>query len=267
MLSCAACELLLADALYDELNHRDEQRLNQHLDDCPACRALYQEMQAGSAVLQEAGLDNTCSQHPDDNPERAAMNNLWAKLQPELDAIDAERLRQLPQRRWAPYLTGALAMAASLVLFLFVFDLNIETGETAPPQVAEAATQMPAISSELMSYLAKAETMLLLVANAESDNVSVVPIRQTAAREMAVEASYLTTATNQPISAGQSRLLKDIEFMLMQIANLDEANMADGVRLLQQYIEDNSVFFKIRLLEMRNQNRLTQASTANEVIL
>lgn len=267
MLSCEACELLLADALYNELNHRDEQRLNQHVDDCPTCRALYQELQASRAVLQDAGLDSAYTQRRDDKPTGSDMEDLWAKLQPELDAVDAARLRQLPQRHWTPYLTGALAMAASLLLFLFVFDLSIETGEPTPPQIAEAPTQMPAISPELMNYLAKAETMLLLVANAESDNVSVVPIRQTAAREMAVEAGYLTTTTNPAISAGQSRLLKDIEFMLMQIANLDEANMADGVRLLQQYIEDNSVFFKIRLLEMRNQNRLTQASTANEVLL
>ncbi len=264
MLNCEAYENLMVDALYDGLENSDGQRLQAHLQNCSECQARWQQLSGDIDVLQRAGLTRPSL---DDIPERADLELLWDRLQPELDAIDQQRQQQRPGRQWLPYVSGALAMAASLVLFLFVFDLSIETG--APEQQVAQQTPVPAqaISPALMEYLTKAETMLLLVANAESDNVSVVPIRQTTARQMAQEASYLTTGIDDSISSGQARLLKDIEFMLMQIANLDESNMADGVRLLQQYIEDNSVFFKIRLLEVRNQNQLLQPAPANEVIL
>jgi hypothetical protein len=80
-----------------------------------------------------------------------------------------------------------------------------------------------------------------------------VPVQQTFARDMALQANFMSNDMNDSFSSGQSRLLRDIEFMLLQIANLDESNMEEGVQLLQQYMEDNSVLLKIRLMEMRNQ--------------
>jgi hypothetical protein len=71
---------------------------------------------------------------------------------------------------------------------------------------------------------------------------------------MAVEANLLSTSDNYLVNSGQKRLLNDIEFLLLQIANLDEANAAIGVQLLQQYLEDSNILFKIRLLEMRDQS-------------
>ncbi len=96
--------------------------------------------------------------------------------------------------------------------------------------------------------------MLMQVANAENSNGSVIPVTNNFARNMAIEANFLSTVEDDNVNSGQKKLLKDIEFLLLQLANLDDSNMEEGVALMQRYLEENSVLFKIRLLEMRDQD-------------
>lgn len=246
MLSCDNCQQLIADALYDALDATQQQKLESHLQECASCREQYAEIRRAIDTLQAQEVGSGLY---DDIPERVAMDTLWDRLQPELNRIDAERYRALPKQRNHRLIGMGLALAASLALLVAILPLVSNNEETAPP-----ATASNLISPELMDYLTRAEVMLLLVANAETQSVSAVPIRQTFARDMALEANILNTSMQNNLNSGQSRLLQDIEFLLLQIANLDSSNMEQGVQLLQQYLEENSVLFKIRLLEMRNQD-------------
>lgn len=246
MLTCEACEKLLVDALYDELNSAQQKQLDGHLKHCRACRDLLAELQAASRTLDKNGLG---AGRADGIHERGGQNELWDAIQPALAQADAERYRQLPRRRLVPYLTGALAMAASLLVFVFLIDPVTQTGNPATAVTQSASPTGPG-NAELMNYLRRVETILMAVANAQSVNGRSVPVKQDFARDMAQQAGVLTNS-REDFSAGQARLLKDIEFMLMQIANLEEGNMDEGVRLLQGYIEDNSILFRIRLINMR----------------
>lgn len=251
MLSCESCEHLMADALYEPLPAARQELLQAHLDDCRHCRQNFMELRTASESLRKTGFESSRYQ---DIPERARLDTLWEKLEPALDRIDAERRPRRDGTQVYPFLAGALAMAASLFVFVYVSGITVTPSQPATELAGQPATQV--ISQELMDYLTRAETMLLLVANSETGNASAVPLSGTFARDMAMEASYISNSMDNSISSGQTRLLKDIEFMLMQIANLDEANMAEGIRLLQNYIEDSSVFLKIRMLEMRDQDTL-----------
>lgn len=261
MLTCESSQTLIADALYDDTDSATQVELEQHLAGCAECSALYQQLQEARQVLAATGVEHG---RFDDIPERAELTDLWETLQPALDKIDAERYRQLPRRRTMQWAMGALAVAASVVLTVVLMPLVSTTPTPAPTQQA-SLNEM--INPDLMNYLTRAEVMLLLVANAETDSVSAVPIRSTFARDMAFEAGLLNASMNDTLNSGQSRLLKEIEFMLLQIANLDETNMEEGVRLLQDYMEDNSVLLKIRLLEMRDQPALAATAPPQEVIL
>ncbi len=251
MLSCESCQVLIADGLYDQLTESDNRDLQVHLQGCPQCKQVMHEAQMAKTDLESRGIS---SDSYDDIPERAALDDLWYRLQPQLDSIDAERYRQSHQRRhnffstWGP----AFAVAASLVLVLSIVLVSVDQQAPAP----EVVTVQPAantVDPELLRYLTRAQTMLMQVANTEMQNASVVPMQQTFARNMAQEASFLTTARDENFSSGQSRLLKDIEYLLLQIANLDESNMEEGVALLQRFMEENSILFRIRLVEMREQ--------------
>lgn len=247
MLTCERSEVLIADALYDTLPAGDKAQLEAHLADCAHCRRLLTELETATDGLTAMGIEAGAHQ---DIPERASLDSLWARVEPALAAIDSEREKRVARRSVTPFLAGALVTAASLLLFLGLSDVELSVPEPDSELLAGAPPQ--AISPALMDYLSRVESMLLLVANEEGGGQSLLPIREPFARSMASEASLIDSSMDDVISSGQSRLLKDIEFLLLQIANLDESNMAEGIRLLQDYIVEHSVFLKIRMLEMRD---------------
>jgi hypothetical protein len=250
MLSCESSQLLIADGLYGDLPADRQQALQLHIEHCQHCRELLDDLQAGKNFLESEGL---ASGNFDDIPERVQLDSLWENMEPTLDAIDADRFRNQSRRfRPAPWVATGMAIAASLLLFISLLPtgLQTETGIEAP--AGEIASNQ-AIAPELLNYLTRVETLLMTVANTEANNTAMVPVQQTFARDMALQANFMSNDMDDSFSSGQSRLLRDIEFMLLQIANLDESNMEEGVQLLQQYMEDNSVLLKIRLMEMRNQ--------------
>ncbi|MCI5107234.1 MAG: zf-HC2 domain-containing protein [Pseudomonadales bacterium] len=250
MLSCEASQLLIADGLYGDLPSEQQQALQQHIEHCQHCRDLLDDLQAGKNYLEGQGL---ASGNFDDIPERVQLDSLWENIEPALDSIDADRYRSQARRfRPAPWLAGGIAMAACLLLFISILPIGPQTETGGGDTVSELASN-PAIAPELLNYLNRVETLLMTVANTEANNTAMVPVQQTFARDMALQANFMSNDMNDSFSSGQSRLLRDIEFMLLQIANLDESNMEEGVQLLQQYMEDNSVLLKIRLMEMRNQ--------------
>ena len=248
MLNCESFELLLADVLYSDEAVELTAEAQQHLDSCNSCSRLFNEMKSAKLGLDKVGLERELYA---DIPERAQLSNMYDKLAPRLDQIDAQRYRELPRRGIAPWSAAIGAIAASFFIFVTAFVITQSDPETA---TAPAPMIVDAPNPELMNYLNRAEVMLMQVANAESSNGSVLPIGQTFARNMAMEASLLTGADNSPFDSGERKLLKDIEFLLLQIANLDDANMSVGVPLLQRFLEENGILFKIRLMELNDQS-------------
>ena len=245
MLSCESCQNAMADALYHSPPEQFDSGLREHLAACPACDSLYRELQAAAVSLQEAGV---ASANFDDIPERAALDGLWHRLEPSLNQIDAERYQRMAKPSPAPWAAAITALAASLFLFFAITQPAPELATPQPQRVAETG-----ISPELMNYLDRAQVMLMQVANTESRDVSSIPVTRDFARNLASEANILNVERDSGFSSNQRKLLRDIEFLLVQIANLDENNMEEGVALLQRYLEENSILFQIRLLEMRDQ--------------
>ena len=206
MLNCESCEILMTDALYEQLDEMLEKKLHEHLDSCEQCHAVMQELSNANAQLIAAGVSSGIF---NDIPERASVDDIWEQLQPSLNEIDAERFRALHKWRISPRVAAVMAIAASVILFVSVTSIDL-TNSSTQPEIA--ASQL--VNPELMSYLNRAQVPLLLVANAESDNVSIIPIRQAFARDMAFEASLLSTSIDDTSSSGQRKLLRDIEFLL-----------------------------------------------------
>ena len=256
MLSCEPCQYLIADALYEQIDDRLEQQMLEHLENCADCQSTQQELLAAQAQLRDAGLS---SGHYDDIPERAALGDIWGRIEPALDKIDAQRYSQLPKRNLAPWAAAITAIAASVVVFFSVTGPQGNNPAVQPQIVSTTSVSSELVpttnvSPELMNYLDRAQVMLMQVANTEPNNGSVIPITNTFARNMAFEANLIGTVSENDVNSGQRKLLRDIEFLLLQIANLEESNMQEGVALMQRFLEENSILFRIRLLELKDQD-------------
>ena len=245
MLSCESCQFLMADALYEQIDNRLELQMQQHLHSCASCQSIQQELQAARVQLRESGVHGPDF---DDIPERVSLDEIWNRIEPALDRIDAQRYSEIARYSLTPWAAAITAIAASVLVFFAVTSPPLN--DTSPqPQFVSAA----GISPVLMNYLDRAQVMLMQVANTESANAQFIPVTDAFARNMAFEANLLSVTGEGSVNAGQRKLLKDIEFLLLQVANLDESNMTEGVALLKQFLEQNSILFRIRLLEMRDQ--------------
>lgn len=245
-MNCESCQIKITDAVYDSDELLNDSALNAHLANCAECREYLQELEKSIASLRAEGISN---RNYADIPQRAELGSLWEELQPALDKIDADKFRQLPKKPFGAVAGSLLALAACLVIFVGVL-------QQPSPDIVEPTIADNTVNPEVMNYLDRAQIMLLQVANSSAPQAMDIPLSQTFARDMALEASFLNSDNNSSVNSGQKKLLKDIEFMLTQIANLDESNAALGVDLLQQFLEEKNILFKIRLLELREQQNL-----------
>ena len=242
MLTCEGCQMLLADSLYERLSTVEQQNLDEHLVGCAECRLLQQELN-DSTIKLRAATDAHHEQAP-------ALDDLWGKLEPRLDRIDAQRYRHLADRGWRRWSGGMLALAASLVLAVtVVFQSGNQPAAPAAVPSLTARTTAP----EFENYLDRAQAVMLLLANAEQAGSSGIPLDRDYASLMAIEARLLNAGLGRELSASQQKLLSDLEFLLVQFANMDEDNLEDGLAMLRLYLQDNTVLFRMNLARMKQQ--------------
>jgi hypothetical protein len=246
-MNCEACQILITDAVFDNGELPDHFAIKTHLEQCAECTAFLSELKGNVASLRLEGLSGPSYE---DIPQRANLDSLWNNIQPSLDKIDAERFRQRSKKSYRGPLASLVAIAACLAIFIGIQQEPVEAPASSPG-VAQSS-----INPELINYLNRAQVMLLQVANSSAPQAMDIPMSQNFARDMALEASFLNSDGNYSVNAGQKKLLKDIEFLLTQIANLDESNAALGVDLLQRFLEEKNILFKIRLLELREKQNL-----------
>lgn len=255
MLSCDSVHSLMVHALYLPDSEQLPARLARHLENCASCREEFAELRQARLLLESVGMKHD---NFDDIPERVSLDGMYDRLSSELNRIDAQRYHAQSRRGLAPWSVAVGALAASLLIFVtsyIVLSSKELTPAELPMEAAFSEITNPAVSNtELMNYLSRAQVMLMQVANAEPEYGSVLPVQSKTARNMALEANVLTAVDSNSFGSSEKKLLRDIEFMLMQIANLDESNMEEGVALLQQFLQENGILFRIRLLEMRDQD-------------
>ena len=70
---------------------------------------------------------------------------------------------------------------------------------------------------------------------------------------MALEAQVLATGHESELSVSQQQLLRDVQYLLAQYANLQEGDMQSGLEVLQYFLGNNTVLFRMSLAEMRDE--------------
>lgn len=253
MLNCEASQNLLADSLFEPLSKYAQQRLDTHLAACDTCRELQAELIDSTLQLQNKGIASAVADAP-------LLDNLWARLQPELNRIDAQRYHKLVNQRWQRWVGTSIAMAACL-LFAVGFFLNpvgITTQQSVPVTPLIASRQP---NPEFQDYLNRAQTVLLTVANTDQTALSSMPLERNYAGAMATEAKLLSSNPDYDLSPSQAQLLQDLEHLLLQFANFDEDNLAEGLAILKLYLQDNTILFRMNLAKLRQQSQPVQPQT------
>lgn len=263
MSDCQTYEALIAEKLFGELRPEDQQRLNAHLAECPACAA---EVQALEATLEMT------SERTRSTPPPAFWDNYYDRLAARLEEETSPRLdwkRRLAG--WADRVTAMLwsgprwqVQLATAVAFVVVgigIGWLLFGGSTADaplvvegPVVTTPTVEPTALETRTSRYLERSKVLLLGLVNFEPDhdNPSILNLdrKQEIARELVHEASVLKEDLSASDQQRLRELIADLEVILMQIANLEAGHDLPAIELVQRGVDRRAILLKINLTEM-----------------
>ncbi|MEX0619667.1 MAG: hypothetical protein WDZ76_14640 [Pseudohongiellaceae bacterium] len=249
MLNCESCQNALADSLYERLSEADQSAVDEHFSGCSTCRELFDELTDSTLRLRKVTEEGAVL--ATEATANAQLDNLWVKLEPDLDRVDAQRFRRLAGNSFRRFAGAGLAVAASVILFIAVaYQPGSRENQPAPIISPVAQTQE---ATEFLNYLGRAQTVLLVLANTDRADSSAIPLDRRYVELMAVEANLLNASMQNQLSASQRELLRDVQYLLLQFANFEDEDLVEGLEILQLYLQDNTVLFRINLAEIKEQ--------------
>jgi hypothetical protein len=263
--------------MHEPLERELAQELEQHLAGCAACRDLGLELEALADLLEAHGRRV---------PHPARLEQVWTRLAPELDRVDAARSagaapadgRPAPRpaatrrragagllpARWRPVLQ--LAAAAALLLVGFGAGLWIG-GTDEPPRdrlQARADGQDPALPSpassdaagtsvdaDLRSYLESARPLLLAIVNRRTEDAAAagldLSLERRTAQRLAGRAGPLVERLGAERRRRERDLVAELELVLLQLANLSEHEQAAALTTIQEMLANRSLLIQVEL--------------------
>ena len=260
MSQCQDIHEMMAEALYDDLDANRRAEFEAHLQLCPDCARLYQQMAETLRLM---------SAREAVEPDEA----YWADFSERLDALleSEQRGHERPRGTKHPALRiGAIAALLMVGIFLGRW---IRTGEQPAPvsevavstaEQADAANVL--VNNRVQSYLQKSQVLLLALANFDPQTDDAVtlnlPSQKRISESLVQEAAYLKTALDDPAQMRLRELVSDLEMILLQIANLENGYDLEAVEMVRKGVDKRGVLFRIDLSKM-SQTRPETSSGVN----
>ena len=266
MKNCQHYEALIADKLFGDLGTEDRQRLEAHLEACPACRALVREMEATLQVTAARTRPEPSAAYWEGYYERLKDRMRRQERRPNKAGRLAEWLRApgrlnisflMPAPRWAYQLSGAVALLAVGVLigWLLFGGRAAEAPRIAEEPPVETPVQPVSLDQRTDRYLERSKVLLLGLVNLDPNEQEAVSLslahQQRVARELIDESNALKTTLTGADERLMRVLIEDLEVILLQIANLEAGYDLPAIEMVQRGVDRRAIMLKINLTEMR----------------
>jgi len=243
MVDCKRYEEFWVEALYGEINDEDRAQLDRHFAECSRCNRRFESLK------RTAGLMNRRTRPQLD---QAYWNNYYSKLAPKLEQAKLYRGTGVPARErripaWFMQVAAAviLLLAGALMGRLFI-------NQPANPPIVKVTPapeiQNAALTNRTERFLGRSEVLLLGIVNTNSVNLS---SSRTVSKDLLTEASALKTELDSPDQTKLRRLVSDLEFILMQISNLEARGDLPEVEIVRSGVDQKALLLKINLEQMK----------------
>ena len=267
--NCDAYNDAMADVLFGGATEAETRLWHEHLATCDDCRNELAEldMTLGLAKLRERKepeetfwigfhdrvLERALIDSAADSEKKLAGRPPVARGQVGGSNLQVGRsnLVAIRQASWIPRLVAAL--------FLIGVGFGIGKLASAPPPAGgeiaahlggedPAAAHLVSADAQAHDLLARSEMVLLQFVNEAGDDQSAVQARELGRRAEIVKASLAGKS-----SRTMTELVRELEFVLLQIANLDAAADSPGVELVRSTIDRRALLFRINRQQLRAQ--------------
>lgn len=245
---------LLYDFLTDELSNTDRDLIRQHLASCKICSAKFEQMQ--STV---GHLDSIRTNPSDERPALfwqgfadRVMDKIDVQHEPSRVStwIDEVRTAFTLHKGYALGLAGSLAilvLAFSLRQWSYISDDGDEQFVSHPAAPVEYA-RADSVGERFGQYLQKSKILFVGLINTQADENGRIDLslERSASRELVHEARFLR---EQPLDRRSDRLIRDLQKILVELANAEETEDIPNVELIRSGIDHQNLLFKIRMAE------------------
>ncbi len=248
MRTCEEIKLLIPESLVPGCDDEIRRKIEEHCARCPVCAREYEENLQLAAVL-------TTRERPE------LSDSFWdrwdERLERELDIIDHERnsgriipITIKPDEQWRFWKTAS-AVAAVFILGIAVG--RFFPGSGAPDRTASNIPVKPvsAVTADAMRFLDRSKLVLLGMdvaetAPAEDFTPEYRRLREIS-RELLRESPTLQARLGETNQVRLAALLNELDFILIQIANMDERHESQDLELILTGMERKGLLFKIGL--------------------
>jgi len=259
MKGCKKCRALLVEALYGELDPKENDFLEKHAASCPACAAEFEALTETLRTMDERV-----------RPERdqGFWDGYWDRLSRRMEEERAiEAISPSPQKnlgrtwgflpRWAFQAVAALALIVAGIFFgRTIFSPRSVSVEASRPAV-EAPPVQPGEGDPVLrarNYVDRSKLVLLALVNYDptSDDPYALdlPLQKQISQQLVNQAGALKSDLKDPGQRRLRELVADLETILLQIANLEAKNDFEAVDIVKQGVESRGLLLKINLSEM-----------------
>jgi len=255
MNECKRCKRMIKKALYEELNNKESKFFYEHLKLCGECSKEFEELKNTLDLFKT---------QPKPEPDPAFINDFWNLLEPKLankkQPLNIKYMGYIKSLRfnftWKYQLAGA---AALLLIGIFIgrYFISEQTKSTqfSIPGNERAVAEQPAVNIEAANYIERSKVLLLGLMNFDpaTDDIETIslPKQKEISRELLEQTAGLKTELNNSRQQQLSKLVSDIELILLQIANLETKHDLSGIELIQDGVRTRGIFLKINIEEMK----------------
>lgn len=260
---CHAFHTQKLQLYYGELSPDSARRLREHLEACSDCRHEWHLLQQDMKLLNERF-------RPD--PGKAFWAGYWDTLAERMNRESQERLTEKKRFSRSFPAFPAVILRPAAAISLLVIGILIGRHLLPEPVSRNAA---PAAAGSLISgndarrrtvaLLNQSKVMLLGFANFDVDDEDIssldVPLQRQKSAAMLKQASSLRQQLDSSTDGRLERLLDDLEFILLQIANLEEKDGKAAVEVIRSSVDERSILFKITYQEIKETRRQAESGS------
>ena len=241
---CSQSQELWIEALYREIDPADSAWLDQHLTGCPECRRQFDEMKDTFVTMGKKERVE---------PSQEYWDQYWTRLAPKLQPAQTP---VIPFYRRISVSAYRVAAAILLVLLGVIIGRHYVPSTPVIVQQKQPGISVPvqetALDARTNRFLERSQVLILgLIHNEQPGSAVELDVPRKVSSELIQEASTLKTELANHKRKQLKRLVTDLEFILIQIANLESENDFSEIELLKSGVDQKGILLKIKMEQMR----------------
>ena len=244
------CRAMFIDVLYDQLPENDAVRFEEHCKECAECRSEINKLRETLRVM---------NLREPTQPDAQFSNRFWEELIPNLEQKDQQRtikffgVKQFSHvsiPSWAYGIAAVVLVAVGIFLGrTYLIPVSNTHQETA---AVAASSPEDSVTALAQSYLQRSKNLLIGMINTSDEHTLPADFaaQQQVSRDLIEKATYLKAALKDPDQRRLLQLVKDLEVILLQLANTEIKPGVPVVELVKTGVDQKSILLKINLQEM-----------------